>query len=63
MVCHSADAGHAADTTPFAGQMKDVVTTGLGMIMFGDVLITAKNVTGVCIGLLGGMLYSIAKLL
>lgn len=41
-----------------AGQMKDLVTTGLGLIMFGDVQYNAKNILGVTMGMLGAMLYS-----
>lgn len=41
-----------------AGQMKDMVTTGLGMVLFGDVQFSSQNLFGICIGLLGGMLYS-----
>lgn len=42
-----------------AGQMKDILTTGLGMFLFGDVKFEAKNVAGVCVGLLGGIAYSL----
>ena len=41
-----------------AGQMKDIITTGLGMVLFGDVQFSAKNLMGISVGLLGGMLYS-----
>lgn len=41
-----------------AGQMKDIVTTALGMFMFGDVLLEVKNLIGVLVGLAGGMLYA-----
>ena len=41
-----------------AGQMKDIITTGLGMILFGDVQFSSKNLLGITLGLLGGMLYS-----
>lgn len=40
------------------GQMKDILTTGLGMFIFGDVKFNAKNLVGVAIGLMGGILYS-----
>lgn len=40
------------------GQMKDILTTGLGMFIFGDVKFSAKNLVGVAIGLMGGILYS-----
>lgn len=42
-----------------AGQMKDIITTGLGMILFGDVQFNAKNLLGIGLGLLGGILYSL----
>lgn len=38
--------------------MKDIVTTGLGMVLFGDVQFSSKNLFGISVGLLGGMLYS-----
>lgn len=41
------------------GQMKDILTTGLGMFIFGDVKFSAKNLVGVLVGLMGGTLYSI----
>ena len=41
-----------------AGQMKDIITTGLGMVLFGDVQFSSKNLLGISLGLLGGMLYS-----
>ena len=41
------------------GQMKDILTTGLGMFIFGDVKFSAKNLVGVAVGLMGGTLYSI----
>lgn len=46
---------------PVAGQMKDILTTGLGLFLFGDVKFDARNVTGVCIGLLGGIAYSLSS--
>jgi hypothetical protein len=38
--------------------MKDILTTGLGMFIFGDVTFEARNVIGVAVGLAGGILYS-----
>ena len=38
--------------------MKDILTTGLGMFMFGDVHLEVKNALGVAIGLAGGIGYS-----
>ena len=40
-----------------AGQMKDILTTGLGMFMFGDVMLEVKNLLGVLVGLVGGIAY------
>ncbi|DBA94567.1 TPA: hypothetical protein ACH3X1_002152 [Trebouxia sp. C0004] len=44
--------------TTITGQMKDIITTGLGMILFGDVQFSSKNLLGITLGLLGGILYS-----
>ena len=41
-----------------AGQMKDLATTGLGLVLFHDVKFNAKNIMGVSIGMSGAMLYS-----
>ena len=38
--------------------MKDILTTGLGMFIFGDVQFAVKNVLGVAIGLAGGIFYA-----
>ena len=38
--------------------MKDILTTGLGMFIFGDVKFEPKNVIGVAVGLTGGILYA-----
>ena len=38
--------------------MKDIITTGFGMVMFDDVTFSGKNFFGVCIGLVGGISYS-----
>jgi hypothetical protein len=40
------------------GQLKDIVTTSLGFFIFGDVSFHFANLAGVCLGLIGGMLYS-----
>ncbi|KAK9817301.1 hypothetical protein WJX72_012400 [[Myrmecia] bisecta] len=45
--------------TTVTGQMKDIITTGLGMFLFGDVVFNMKNLLGVCIGLAGGIVYSL----
>ncbi|CAK0763224.1 hypothetical protein CVIRNUC_003036 [Coccomyxa viridis] len=44
--------------TTVTGQMKDILTTGLGMFIFGDVEFEPKNVIGVGIGLTGGIMYA-----
>ena len=41
----------------WAGQMKDILTTALGMFMFGDVMLEVKNLMGVLVGLVGGVTY------
>ena len=38
--------------------MKDLVTTCLGLFIFGDVLFNAANLMGVGLGLSGGVAYS-----
>ena len=55
LVCDDPAEGH---TLPCAGQMKDILTTGLGMFIFGDVTFEPKNVIGVSVGLTGGILYA-----
>lgn len=40
------------------GQMKDLITTCLGLFIFGDVLFNAANLLGVGLGLSGGIAYS-----
>jgi len=49
---------NSALTTTVTGQMKDLATTGLGMVMFGDVSFNGKNILGVSVGMSGAMLYS-----
>lgn len=44
--------------TTVTGQMKDILTTGIGMFLFGDVMLEAKNLMGVAVGLAGGIGYS-----
>ena len=48
--------------TTVTGQMKDILTTGLGLFLFGDVLFNARNLTGVALGLGGGIAYSLLAL-
>lgn len=57
----STDSGKGPKPAHVAGQMKDILTTGLGLFLFGDVKFDARNVTGVCIGLLGGIAYSLSS--
>jgi hypothetical protein len=40
------------------GQMKDFITTGAGMFLFGDHRFEPRNFLGVCVGLLGGSYYA-----
>eukprot|EP00241_Pyramimonas_parkeae_P004814 CAMPEP_0114241372 /NCGR_PEP_ID=MMETSP0058-20121206/9597_1 /TAXON_ID=36894 /ORGANISM="Pyramimonas parkeae, CCMP726" /LENGTH=363 /DNA_ID=CAMNT_0001353893 /DNA_START=528 /DNA_END=1619 /DNA_ORIENTATION=- len=44
--------------TSVTGQIKDIATTSLGMLLFGDVIINVVNIIGLGIGLLGGMVYA-----
>jgi hypothetical protein len=39
--------------------LKDILTTGIGMVIFGDVQYSFYNGLGLGLGLLGGMAYSI----
>ena len=44
--------------TTVTGQLKDFIMTGLGMFLFGDVIFNSVNISGLCIGLAGGLWYS-----
>lgn len=44
--------------TNVTGQMKDILTTALGMVIFGDVHYSALNIGGIVLGLLGSIAYS-----
>lgn len=44
--------------TNVTGQMKDILTTALGMVLFSDVRYSALNVGGILLGLLGSISYS-----
>ncbi len=44
--------------TNVTGQMKDILTTALGMALFGDVRYSPLNVGGIVLGLLGSITYS-----
>lgn len=48
--------------TTVTGQMKDILTTGLGLFLFGDVLFNSRNLAGVALGLGGGIAYSLLAL-
>ena len=41
-----------------AGQLKDILTTAFGMMLFGDFDISGQTLAGIGAGLLGGMAYS-----
>jgi solute carrier family 35 len=44
--------------TTVTGQVKDIATTGLGLIMFGDVVLSGRNLAALSIGLMGGVGYA-----
>lgn len=44
--------------TNVTGQMKDILTTALGMVLFADVQYSALNVAGIALGLVGSITYS-----
>lgn len=46
-------------TSNITGIIKEVITTGLGLVLFEDYVWNAKNVAGVAIGLVGGISYSV----
>lgn len=49
--------------TTVTGQMKDFVTVGFGLFVFGDVTLTLPNLSGLAISLFGSVLYSLIKLM
>lgn len=49
--------------TTVTGQMKDFVTIGFGLFIFGDVTLNTPNLIGLAISLLGSCVYSVIKLL
>ncbi|CAN8064439.1 unnamed protein product [Agarophyton chilense] len=48
--------------TTVTGQMKDFVTVGFGLFVFGDVPLSVPNLVGLTISLFGSVLYSLIKL-
>lgn len=49
--------------TTVTGQMKDFVTVGFGLFLFGDVKLSAPNLLGLGISLCGSVMFSFVKLL
>lgn len=49
--------------TTVTGQMKDFVTVGFGLFVFGDVKLSVPNLVGLAISLLGSVVYSVIKLI
>lgn len=47
--------------TAVTGQIKDIATVSLGLVMFGDVNISLPNLAGLMLALSGSMLYSYVK--
>eukprot|EP00753_Platysulcus_tardus_P012441 PLAT3359.18.p2 GENE.PLAT3359.18~~PLAT3359.18.p2 ORF type:complete len:327 (-),score=150.08 PLAT3359.18:137-1117(-) len=52
---------NSALTTSVTGQIKNIVTTGVGLFIFGDVILTFSNFTGLLIGVVGSAWYSWLK--
>lgn len=52
---------NSALTTTIVGNAKAVVTTALGAVLFGKVMLDALGWLGVCVNTTGGVLYSVAK--
>lgn len=44
--------------TSVTGQLKDAATTAAGLVLFGDVVFSSKNLAGVALSLAGGMGYA-----
>ena len=40
------------------GQLKDAATTAAGLVLFGDVVFSSKNLAGVALSLAGGIGYA-----
>lgn len=47
--------------TTVTGQAKDLITVSVGLFLFGDVKISAPNLCGLALALIGSMLYSYVK--
>ncbi|KAK2078341.1 hypothetical protein QBZ16_003181 [Prototheca wickerhamii] len=52
---------NSALATNVTGQMKDILTTVLGIALFNDVTLRALNLAGLALGLLGSMAYSLVS--
>lgn len=52
---------NSALVTSVTGQMKTILTTVIGLFMFGDVIITVTNSFGLLLGVLGSVWYSYIK--
>jgi len=44
--------------TTVTGQIKDIATTGLGLFLFGDVVLSGRNLAALGVGLSGGVCYA-----
>ena len=44
--------------TTVTGQVKDIATTALGLVLFGDVLVSGRNLAALGVGLMGGVCYA-----
>jgi solute carrier family 35 len=47
--------------TTITGQVKDIITISVGLFLFGDVKISAPNLVGLFLALVGSFLYSFVK--
>lgn len=52
---------NSALATNVTGQMKDILTTVLGIALFDDVTLRPLNMAGLALGLLGSMAYSLVS--
>ena len=44
--------------TTVTGQVKDIATTTLGLVLFGDVVLSGRNLAALSVGLMGGISYA-----